>query len=678
MEIPLLKDIVIILGLSMVVVYISARLRLPVVVGLLLTGILAGPNALALVDNIKEVDVLAKIGVVLLLFTIGIEFSLSKLMKIKGLVLIGGSLQVFATVGVVYAITRYGLAWDFGSAVFMGFLISLSSTAIVLKLLQERAEIETPPGRIALGILIYQDIIVVLFILLTPFLAGETPQTVGASPWELLLTGIGLIIFVIVGAQYIIPWVLHQVVRTRSNELFLLTVSGLCFAVAYVAADISLALGAFLAGLAISESEYSHEAFEHVLPFRDIFTSFFFVSIGMLLDISFIIQNPVWVISLTMGVFVIKATIIIITSLLLGFPLKTALISGLMLCQVGEFAFILERVGADFNLIDATANQLFLAVSVLSMAATSFLIIGAPHITDRVLMFPFPKRLRDGLYPMKGVSEPKDKTAWQDHLVIIGYGINGKNVARAARETGVPYVVLELNPDTVRTEQAKGYPIYYGDASQEAVLHHINIEQARTVVISIADAAATRRTTETIRRLNKRTYIIARTRYMSEVEPLYDIGANEVIPEELETAIQIFNRVLHKYLVPSHEIQKQVMSMRADGYGAFRQATGGIRSPNLHLHLHNLDITTMVIDEKSHLVGRTPGELDIRRITGLSLIAIRRGHEILSNVGPDTVMLAGDELFMIGDPAKVALASIDLFTGTVARLPSSVSAVDDS
>jgi CPA2 family monovalent cation:H+ antiporter-2 len=248
MEIPLLKDVVIILVLAMGVVYLSHRLKLPVIVGLLITGVLAGPHALGLISAIDEVEQLAKIGVVLLLFTIGIEFSLRKLLKIKMLVLIGGSLQVAATVYAVYAATYYGLGWSFGAAMFMGFLISLSSTAIVLKVLQDRAEMESSQGRIALGILIFQDVIVVLFIILTPFLAGQTGGEAGPSVLRLAIIGAALLLFVFVGSRYLVPAILYQTIRTRSRELFLLTVGGICFAVAFVAAELSLALGAFLAG----------------------------------------------------------------------------------------------------------------------------------------------------------------------------------------------------------------------------------------------------------------------------------------------------------------------------------------------------------------------------------------------------------------------------------------------
>lgn len=661
MEIPLLKDVVIIFVLAMGVVYLSHRLKLPVIVGLLATGVVAGPHALGLISAIKEVEQLAKIGVVLLLFTIGIEFSLRKLLKIKTLVLVGGSLQVAATVFAVYAVTYYGLGWSFGAAMFMGFLISLSSTAIVLKVLQDRAEMETPQGQTALGILIFQDVIVVLFIILTPFLAGQTGGEAGPSMLRLAITGGGLLLFVFLGSRYLVPAILHQTVRTRSRELFLLTVGGICFAVAFVAAELSLALGAFLAGLTISESEYSHDAFELIRPFRDIFTSFFFVSIGMLLDLGFVLEQPLLILAITVAVLVGKTIIVAVTSLLLGYPLRTAVISGLTLSQVGEFAFILATVGSGYALLSAGAEQMFLAVSVLTMAGTSFLIAGAPRVADWVIRAPFPARLQRGLYPVKGVTPPPTDNL-QDHLVIIGFGINGRNVAHAARHAGIPYAIIEMNADTVRAERQHGEPMFYGDATQEAVLKQVKLSQARTVVIVIADAAATRRIAGLARQLNPSAHIIARTRYVGEMKALYRLGANEVIPEEFETSVEIFTRVLTKYLVPKDEIARLVAEVRDDNYQMFRNISGaaGMSVADLHLHLQDVEIAPIFVPPGSPLAGKSLAELDLRNKTGLTLLAIRRDKQLMTNLDARTQICHRDELFVIGSPDKVALASIHL------------------
>jgi CPA2 family monovalent cation:H+ antiporter-2 len=663
MDIPLLKDVVIIFVLAMVVVYISHRLKMPAIVGLLVTGVLAGPHALGLIEAEKEVEQLAKIGVILLLFTIGIEFSLRKLMKIKTLVLVGGSLQVGATVFAVFAGAYYLLDWSFGAAMFMGFLISLSSTAIVLKMLQDRAEIESAQGRIALGILIYQDIIVVLFIILTPFLAGESGGD-GPSVFRLAATGVALVLFVIFGSRYLIPAILHQTIRTRNRELFLLTVGGICMAVAFAAAELSLALGAFLAGLTISESEYSHEVLEHITPFRDLFTSFFFVSVGMLLNLEFMIAQPLMILLFTAAVLLGKSLIVTVASVLLGFPLRTAIISGLNLSQVGEFAFILATVGAAYSLLTPEAEQMFLAVSVLTMAGTSFIMAGAPRIADRVLRLPVPPTLERGMFQAKDL-QPPSTSHCVDHLVLVGFGLNGRNVAKAARYAGIPYAIIEMNADTVRAERQKGEPIYFGDATQEAVLKMVNIESARTVVVVIQEAVAVRRIVGLARQLNPRTHIIARTRYVSELEPLRRAGANEVIPEEFETSVEIFTRVLTKYLVPREEVATLVTEIRGDGYQMLRRmspAAAGMSAADLNLHLSDIEIAPMFVPPDSPMVGRTLAEIDMRNRTGLNLLAIRRNGEIMTEMAASTCIEENDELFVIGPPEKVAQATLALAT----------------
>jgi CPA2 family monovalent cation:H+ antiporter-2 len=630
-------------------------------VGLLVTGILAGPHALGLIDGLDEVDKLAKIGVILLLFTIGIEFSLRKLMRIKTLVLIGGALQVGATIFVVYSVATKILGWSFGEAMFMGFLISLSSTAIVLKLLQERAEIESPQGRISLGILIFQDIIVVLFIILTPFLAGQAGTGSGPSVWRLATTGVILILLVLVGSRYVVPPILYQVVRTRSRELFLLTVGGICFAVALVAAELSLALGAFLAGLIISESEYSHEALEHVMPFKDIFTSFFFVSVGMLLDVGFLLQQPLLILLVILTVILLKGIIVTVTSLALGFSMRTSVISGLGLSQVGEFSFILAAVGSGYALLATETEQMFLAVSVVTMTTTPFIIAGAPTVADFVLRAPMPQRLRAGLYPVKGLGQPVTSSL-QDHLVIIGYGLNGRNVAKAAKLASIPYVIIEANAETVRREQAQNEPIYYGDATQEAVLNRVNVAQARTVVIAIAEAASTRRIAALTRKLNPRAHLIARTRYVGEMEALYKIGVNEVIPEEFETSVEIFTRVLTKYLVPKDEIARFLAEIRADGYQMFRTISNAasISVADINLHLRDIEIAPISVTPASPLAEKSLAELDLRNRTGLTVLAIRRGSQILTKLDAKTKIQPDDQLFVIGSPRDVATVSVNL------------------
>ena len=651
MGIPLLNDIVIIFVLSIAILFICHRLRVPAIVGFLLAGILAGPYGLGLVKAVHEVELLAEVGVVLLLFTIGIELSLEKLLQIKKSVLMGGSIQVLLTFLVTFVIVRQ-LGQPVGNSIFIGFLISLSSTAIVLKLIQERAEVDSPHGRTALGILIFQDIIIVPMILITPLLAGATG---GADESVLILIakGIGIIGLVIVSAKWIVPQVLYQIARTRSQELFILSIVVICLAVAWItsSAGLSLALGAFLAGLIISESEYSHQALGNILPFRDVFTSFFFVSIGMLLDVGFFFRQPGTIALIALGILVIKSIIACFATVLLGFPFRTSILVGLALSQVGEFSFILSKTGVEHGLLTGNIYQMFLAFSVLSMAATPFIITMAPRIADIILLLPLPKRLISGFYP---VSEIKVKSK-KDHLIIIGFGVNGRNVARAARLSGIPYVIIEMNPETVKSEQAQGEPIYYGDSTQEVVLQHANIKDARIVVTAINDPAATRRITEIIRRLNQKVHLIVRTRYFQEMKPLYELGANEVIPEEFETSVEIFTRVLAKYLIPKDKIEGLVAEIRSDGYEMFRSLyRKSLSVSDLKFQLPDVEISALKVAERSPLIGKSIAEINLRKKFGVTVLAIRRNSQILSNPHADTQFISDDTLVVLGLPEKIA------------------------
>ena len=665
MEIPLLYDICIIFGLSIGVLLICHRLSVPSIVGFLLTGLIAGPHGLGLIQADREVEILAEIGVILLLFAIGIEFSLRNLLQIRRAVLLGGSLQVGLTLLVAFA-----LAQHFGQAtnesLFIGCLAAVSSTAIVMKLLQERDETRTPHGGTALAILIFQDIAIVPMILITPILAGEASD-MSRALILLLAKGVMMIGVVFVGAKYVVPLILSQVLRTRSREVFLLSVLSICLAVVWLTSrvGVSLALGAFLAGLIVSESEPSHDALGHISPFRDVFTSFFFVSVGMLLDFHVLFEKPLLIAGLTIGVLVAKSIIAGGVTSMLGYPLRTAILAGLTLSQVGEFAFILSKSGIEHGLLSDENYKLFLAVSVVTMAATPFIISAAPHVADGILRLPLPRRLVSGLSPI-ALTQDAEQT---NHVIIIGFGVNGRNVAKAARAADIPYVIVEMNPETVRTERANGEPIFYGDAIHDAVLHHANIKAARVVVVVISDDAASRRIVATAHALNPTAHIIARTRHLAEVEPLFRVGANEVIPEEFETSVEIFTRVLMEYLIPHDQIEQFIAEVRADGYKMFRTMPKDA-SPvsDLRVHFPDLEISVLWVDPKSPFVGKSLAEIALRGTYEVTVLAVRRNEQILTNPHGELRIEFDDEVYLLGNPEKIAQVA-DLFDNPEGQNP---------
>ncbi len=656
MEFQLLRDILIIIALSIFVIYVFHKIHLPSIIGFLFTGLITGPHGLKLIQNPHEVELLAEIGIILLLFTIGIEFSIKNLIKARRSVILGGALQVGLVILLTFFVARM-VGATVEESLLIGFLVSLSSTAIVMRIIQSKGELGTFHGKTTLAILIFQDIIIVPMILFIPILAGETDLT-GQSILLALLKGAGVIVVVLVGARFVVPKILYQIAKTQNRELFLLTIIVTGFATAWLTYSIglSLALGAFIAGLIISESEYSEQAFGDIIPFRDLFTSFFFVSVGMLLDIRFIIDEPLLVLATALGIILIKSVITGFVAFILGYPFKTTLIVGLALSQVGEFSFILSEFGVKYNLLSEFNNQLFLASAVITLSLTPLIINLAPKLADLVLRQPIPERLKYGL---NRLTEKKEKIL-VDHAIIVGYGINGRNVAKAAKYASIPHCIIELNPDTVKEEYVKGEVIYYGDASQKAILHHANIEHADVIVITIPNPADTRRITQLAREMNPDIHIIIRTRFVQDMSALYKLGANEVIPEEFETSVEIFSRLLAKYLVPKEKIDEFVQDIRSHEYEMFRKLSIhddhysklAVKAPIPEFHM-------VTLSETSHLVKRTCAECAFGKFN-LRLLALSRDGIIHPDVPQDFEFRAGDILFFLGPQDNFRQLNTDL------------------
>jgi CPA2 family monovalent cation:H+ antiporter-2 len=667
MEKQFLAHLIIVLGLSVIVILAFLKVRIPAVLGFILTGVLAGPHALGIIEGRSEVEALSELGVVLLLFSIGIEFSLKDLLESRRTVLVGGSIQVVLTATVVFLVcTLLGL--DQPQSLFLGVLVAMSSTAIVLKMLDERSEITTPHGKNTLSILIFQDLLVVALMPMLP-IVGAGSAGVGGSIPVLVGKAAALMLFLYASYRWIVPMLLYQIARTKSRDLFMLSIILICLGIAWLTSllGLSLALGAFLAGLIISESEYSQEALGRILPLRDIFMSLFFISVGMLLDLGFIVHHLGAVIGLTLLIIFLKVFTGSFSTLVLGYPFRATVLAGLALAQIGEFSFILSKTGLGMGLITTGSYQVLLAISLFTMAATPFIINASPALADMAVRLPLPHRVLSGLRPL-GIRPLSEAPArMTDHLVVIGYGLNGRNVSRAASMTGIPYIVIEMNPDTVRSERRKGTPIFYGDATQEAILHHVGIHRAHVVVITIPDAPSARRVTELVRKLSPATHIIARTRYLKEVEPLYALGADQVIPEEYETSIEIFARALAEYLVPRDDIERCINELRSSGYGMFRSLSGEATTiADLQHNLPDFKVHTLTVHPGSPLAGQTLIETQIRKRYQVSILAIRRGDRTVINPGGDDVLLPGDTIIVSGDLESV-LSIIPVLRGIPER-----------
>ncbi len=572
-ELNFLRDLVILFGASIVVVYCFNRLHVPAIVGFLVAGALLGPYGLDIVDDVARVEVLAEVGVVMLLFTIGVEVSLARITSLRTVVG-GGFIQIGAAIG-LSVLVGMAVGLPVNQGVFWGFLTAMSSTAIVLKMVTERGETNSPHGRLTIGILIVQDLAVVPMMVLTPVLGSQGESGAVAVLWS-LTKAILLVMLILITARFLVPRLLVEVVRSRSRELFVITIILVCLGIAWLSslAGLSLALGAFIAGLIISESEYSHQAMAEILPFRDSFNSLFFISIGMLLDLRILLAHPFLVLGLVLAVLVGKVVTSAGAAVTVGYSWRPAVLTGIALAQVGEFSFILAKVGKEVSLLSGESFQIFLTVSVLTLILTPFLIQASPRLARRAEAF---QRLWRWLPDRAPDSPEVTHRHLRDHTIIAGYGVNGRNLAKVLRETEVPFVVVEMDGETVRQEQTKGAPISFGDVTHPQALRRLGIQQARALVLAISDPIATRRAVKVARQLNPDIHIIARTRYLREIEDLRAMGADQVVPEEFETSIEIFSLVLQHYRIPLRVIAEKAERIRKEGYALLRKGQPGLK-----------------------------------------------------------------------------------------------------
>jgi CPA2 family monovalent cation:H+ antiporter-2 len=644
-DIPFLKEIVLILGLSVFVIYIFRKIKLPAILGFLATGILFGPNALGLASRGSEIEMLSEIGVILLLFIIGLEFSLKNLMSIRKVVFIGGSIQVILTIAITAGIS-FILGYDPAEAVMLGFLFALSSTAIVLKLLQEKGLMRSNHGRISLGILIFQDIIVVPMILLVPIISGQESNVWGALA-ILLVKALFLVIAIYVLARYLVPKLLHEIARTRSRELFLITIIVICFAVAFVTSlmGLSLALGAFMAGLCISESEYSHQATGLIIPFREIFTSFFFVSIGMLLDLNFLVTHLPLVLLFTVMAAFFKFGILVLAARVLKFSLKTSILVGLSLLQVGEFAFILSRTGMEAGLISELTNQYFLSVSILTMGVTPFLIDYGEKITNFLMRTPMSKFVDDA-DPTETAQSTELVDTLTAHLVIIGYGTNGRNAARTAKEAKIPYVIIDSDAETVTKAREKGEHIVFGDGSNPFILEYVHIYQARVAVVALPDHQHAMEVVANIREICNTVHIIARSQGIPEAEELLHLGASEAISQEFEASVEVFARMLNQFLIKPDEIDGFIDMVRDEAYSEIHS--------NYHyykkdaLELNDIQALNLVLTDSCPFTGKNLCETPLMEKYKVRMIGFYRNGNFVSKLDGTTQLHSGDEIIVFG------------------------------
>jgi CPA2 family monovalent cation:H+ antiporter-2 len=651
-EFEFLKSLVVILGLAGVIVFALDRLKVPSIVGFLAAGLLLGPSGLELIHDRHLVEVFAEIGVILLLFTIGLEFSLKQLLQSKRSVLLGGFLQVSITSLVVLFIFLAS-GWAFNVSLLFSFLISMSSTAIVMRMLFERAEMDAPHGRTSVGILIFQDLCVVFFMLMIPILAGKDRDIAGIG--LILLESFAIIIAVVLSARWLVPKVLHQIVATRKRELFIISVLVICLGTAFLTyrLGLSLAIGAFIAGLVISESEYSYQALSDIIPFKDSFNGLFFISIGMLLDVRFLIDNITFISMIILAVVLLKVITTTIASLLVGNSFRISIQSGLVLAQIGEFSFVLAVAAMKVGILNEQTYQYFLSAAIVTMLLTP-LFIGMSHrLSEFITPWSVLRRLeRDEIR----YETTQIKKILSDHVIIIGFGLNGKNLAFVLKEIEVPYVILELNSQTVMEMKKSEEPIVYGDGTSQDILHKLHIEKARALVIAISDPTATRKIVKISKELNPSLHIIVRTRYMVEINDLNILGADDVVPEEFETSIELFSRVLHLYNMPKDLIELYQESIRKNNYEMLlkRDTTKQFFQDTAAI-MPGFESKSFTVEKGSLAIGKSVQEMQIRSKAGGLVIAVRRGDETIKGPGPDFYFAEGDDVLIVGETVDLEM-----------------------
>jgi len=647
-----LTDIVLLLAASIPIVVLLRRIQLPSVAGFVVAGALFGPHALSWIRSVEEVEALAEIGVALLLFTVGLEFSLPRLLLLKRALLVGGFGQVMLTLLVV-GLGGVALGRDVSGSVLFAFLVVLSSTAVVLKTLTDERQVDTPHGQLAVAILLFQDLAIIPLLLFVPLLGGGGAG--GLSEFGLAgAKAVVAVVVVLLAARYGFSRMAPVVVRAGGRELFTLFTVLVALGAAWLteSLDLPLALGAFIAGLVVSESEYNHQVVDEILPFRDVFSALFFVSIGMLFDASIVIEEPAETLSLFLAVATTKATVVFGVGFYLTRSRRTAMIVAAALFQVGEFAFVVASQARELGVLGGADEQRFLAVAVLSMVVTPVVM----RLAWRRGEAGRPSGAGDGT---GGASDDAPR------VLIAGYGLTGEHLARVLAATGVEHRVLDTDPHRVKRERAAGVPIVLADASRADALAQAGIAGAKVFVVAINDAGATRRAVALARQLSPSVQVIVRTRFLADTEELLRLGANQVVPEEFETSVEIFGRVLRELHVPRGTIAVQTELVRREGYQLLR----GPVAEERHLAvvgeiLASTAVDTLFVGADCAGCGRSLGEMGFRVRTGATVLSVVRSGEEIHGPGADLVLEPGDLLVVRGEHRELDLAR-DLIAGTL-------------
>ncbi len=635
-EAHLFKDILIVLSFAIPIIYLFNKLNIPSIIGFIVTGVLIGPGFLQIIKDAEGINQLAEFGVALLLFTIGIEISFNNFIRNFKEILIIGGFQILGTTiaGFIFSIFS-GL--NPHQSVFVGFLVTHSSSAIILKMLSDRDEQETPHGKITTGILVFQDLMILPMMLLIPVL-GSFSETSFLDIVIRLFSSFTLIAIIFVIARFLMPFILYHLIQVQMRDLFIIGVIVLTFGTAFITQSIGLsfAIGAFIAGLIISETDYTHQVIGDIIPFKEVFTSFFFISLGMLLNINFLLDNTLEKLFYVIAILASKTLIVLFIVLTQRYPFRIALLTGIYLSSIGEFSFVLILKGSEFNLLDESFINQFISVSIITMFLSPILLKISPYLSTKI---PQIEKIKSEEFLMD----------LKNHVIVIGYGLNGRNVSKVLREAHIPYVVIEANPKNFLHAKKEGEKIINGDATKKEILELVHIGRAKIVVVAISDSMATKLIVRLVKESNPKVYLIVRTRYVKDVDELIKIGADEVIPEEFETSIQILSRVLKHFHIPNSIILAQANTLRTESYGILRDVRFTEHAfDEINQILAQGTIDTFLIQSNSIASKKTLKEIDLRAKTGATVISVIRNNQFILNPSGEFEIHPNDLIVLYG------------------------------
>lgn len=644
-------QLIIILGFSLPVIYLFNKIKLPSIIGFLITGIIIGPFGLRLIDDMAGIQFLAEMGVAFLLFTIGIEIKLSRFLKHLSEIFLTGGLQILCTFAVGLLV---GLAMQLSlsQAIFIGFILSHSSSALILKILKDRSDEDSPQGRISIGVILFQDMMVVPMMLLIPFLAGGSGPSALIIIWK-LVKSILIIAAILVAARYVIPRILERLIDMNMRDVLVIAAVVITMGIAWITESLglSLAIGAFLAGLALSDTDFTHQIISDINPFRDVFLSVFFVSFGMILNLDFLRENTGYILLTTLLIIGIKASIVMGLVTLLKYPLRVSLLSGVLLSQIGEFSFVLASQGFKSQIISDYIYQTFIGASVLTFILTPLIVSGVYALLTR----------KKRILPANETSGNHCVNA-KNHVIICGMGLNGRNLVRVLKDTAINYVIVDLNFQKIKKSKSKGDEnTLWGDASSVEILRRANVEAARVMVIAISDRFLTKTCLSNAKALNPNLHVIVRTKYLADIEDLLSLGADDVIPEEFETSIQIFSRVLKMFHIPNSIILTQGNIIRNKSYGVFREVRYTQEAfDQISQILAQGTIETYYIAAGNPIIGKSIRDVNIKAQSGALIINIIRDNQTLTNPPSDFIFQAADQLVLFGSHNAIDLALVIL------------------